>query len=144
MTHILPELLVSDLAISLDFYCYLCGFRLQALRADGQAARLRREGARLQLRCDPAAPATYPCGRGLVLEIAVADLDTLYRRCADRPQLHQALETESPGWAHCADPTPPPLGASLVPSGEALPCHRRQFMLEDPDGYLLRFVQERP
>ncbi|MGK7869106.1 bleomycin resistance protein [Falsiroseomonas sp. E2-1-a20] len=127
---LVPELLVAELAASLRFWCGLCGFRVAYDRPEDRFAYLDREGAQVMLE-EAAGPGRrwvtgtldQPFGRGMNLQIEVTDTGTILTalRGADWPLY---LEPEEK-WYRVAD------GAAGV----------RQFLVQDPDGYLLRFSQ---
>lgn len=127
---LVPELLVADLAASLRFWCGLCGFRVAYDRPEDRFAYLDRDGAQVMLE-EAAGPGRRwitgelerPFGRGMNLQIAVADCAPILARL------------EAAGW---------PLYLDVeekwyrVAGGET---GVRQFIAQDPDGYLLRFSQ---
>ncbi len=130
---LVPELDVLDLARSLDFWTRLLGFRIAYQRPENGFAFLQRDGAQVML-CAAngswdTAPLEKPFGRGVNFQIAVADAAPLLAALAAEPwplfrPLHDA-------WYR--------MGAAEVGC--------RQFLVQDPDGYLLRFSQslgERP
>ncbi len=125
-----PELNVTDLQASLHFWCGILDFRISYARPEDGFAYLERAGAQVML-CRrngnwETARLDRPFGRGLNLQIAVAALDPLLER------LRRA------GWplfrdAHAA--------RYRVGDGAVL---LRQFLVQDPDGYLLRFSERLP
>lgn len=125
---LVPELLVCELSASLDFYCCLCGFHILYQRADGHFAYLQRDSAELMLEQADVAPDVaagkpdYPFGRGISLQISVRDIDTLYARFAAHPALFLPMEEK---WHATGN------NQTGV----------KQFVAQDPDGYLLRFSQ---
>jgi catechol 2,3-dioxygenase-like lactoylglutathione lyase family enzyme len=126
---LVPELVCSDLARSLRFYTEAAGFRVLYERAEERFAFLDREGAQLMLeqpvgRAFVAGELSHPYGRGMNLQIEVRDVDALHARVvASGAPIHLALEEK---WYRRGDAE---LGS-------------RQFVVEDPDGYLLRFFQD--
>ncbi len=126
---LVPELLVRDLAASLRFWCGLCGFAVVYDRPEDGFACIERDGARLMLdrlgstRDWVAAPLEPPFGRGMNLEVAV-------------PSLAPVLATlEAAAW---------PLFLPLEEKGYRVGgtmLRVRQFIVQDPDGYLLRFSE---
>lgn len=127
---LVPELYVTDLWRSLAFYRDILGFRILYQRAEDNFAYLKREHAELMLdqlgesRDWIAGDLQRPFGRGINLQIEVSDVDGLHKAIRDggfRPFL--ALEEK---WYRRDDRF---LG-------------NRQFMVQDPDGYLLRFYQD--
>ena len=133
---LVPELDVSDLARSLAFYVGVLGFSVAFERPEEGFAYIRRGDAELMLEAAAGpgrrfrtAPLERPFGRGVNLQIAVADVRALHDRvilAGLSPLI--ALEER---WYRRAE----------------METGLRQFVLVDPDGYLLRFAQalgERP
>ena len=132
MTALLvPELDVTDLEASLGFYVGVLGFSIRYRRPEERFAYLEREGAELMLeeaagpgRRLRTAPLEHPYGRGMNLQIAVSDATRLYALVvAAGGEIMVPLETR---W-YRAD------NAQLG---------NRQFVVTDPDGYLLRFFED--
>jgi catechol 2,3-dioxygenase-like lactoylglutathione lyase family enzyme len=132
---LVPELLVTDLSRSLWFWCDLCGFAIAYERLYEGFAYLDRAGAQVMLEergrsrnwVTDALDAPY--GRGLNFEIRVAALDPIL----------QLLEKA--GWPLFMPAEEKWYRTQNVETGV------RQFLVQDPDGYLLRFSQrvgERP
>ncbi|WP_193556547.1 bleomycin resistance protein [Aeromonas sobria] len=129
-----PELSVTDLACSLAFYTGLLGFSVRYRRDDPPFAYLEQQ--QVQLMLEQVHPAGWqvgalepPFGRGINLQMELSDIQPLLDRLqrADIVLFRQPAEV----W---------------YPVGEML-AGQREFLLQDPDGYLLRFVQylgERP
>jgi len=123
-----PELLVTDLAASLRCWRDALGFTVLYDRPEAGFAMLAREGAWImldQLNGEDwlAAPLERPFGRGLNLEFTVTDVDALHAR-ARAQGLPIFLDLHEKRYR---------IGAGGV--------HVRQFIVSDPDGYLLRFSQ---
>jgi catechol 2,3-dioxygenase-like lactoylglutathione lyase family enzyme len=124
-----PELDVSDLDRSLAFYVGVVGFAVAFDRIEERFALLTLEGVELMLE-EAAGPGRrfrmgsleYPYGRGVNFMIEVADVDAVHRRV-------QA--------AGCTMVIP--LEERWYRRGE-IEYGRRQFVVADPDGYLLRFA----
>lgn len=126
---LVPELIVSDIEASTRFYVDVLGFGVRHERVEERFVYLEREGAELMLEQSTGrrfldGELVQPYGRGMNLQIAVADVSALYERV-------QAS------------------GASvLVPIEErwyrrnAELLGVRQFVVRDPDGYLLRFAED--
>lgn len=126
---LVPELVCSDIDRSLRFYRDVLGFSLRYARPEERFAYLEREGAELMLeqptgRAFLAAEPAFPFGRGMNLQIAVSTVDAL----------HAAV------LAAGADVFLP-LEESWYRRG-AEEAGNRQFVVMDPDGYLLRFFQD--
>lgn len=128
-----PELQVSDLLASLAFYQQVLGFSLLYQRPEdgfaaialGEAALMLEQIEQNQQPDDPwtVLPLDRPLGRGINLQIDVADLQPLY----------QALLT------HDVPLRLPPETVDYRTGDSAV--RVRQLMVQDPDGYLLRFSQ---
>jgi catechol 2,3-dioxygenase-like lactoylglutathione lyase family enzyme len=128
MPKLVPELYCSDIERSLRFYLDMLGFRIAYQRAEERFAYLVREGAELMIE-QPTGRAwltgelTQPYGRGVNFQILASDVDELHARCqAQRCRIFLPLEEK---WYRRED--------------MLLGC--RQFIVQDPDGYLLRFLQ---
>lgn len=127
---LVPELLVSDLARSLHFYCEVIGFALNYERPEDHFAYLSFFGSEIMLEQDTAEESAwrvgsldYPRGRGLNLSIDCPDAQTLARRISE-----------------AGVPLQKPLEDCWYREGQMLHGQRNILVL-DPDGYLLRFAQ---
>jgi len=130
-SKITPELDVSDLQKSLVFYTGIAGFRMLYERPEEKFAYLDINGGGLMLeeaagpgrRFHPA-PLEKPYGRGVNFQVNVSDVDGLYARVrkAGCPVIIPLEER----WYRRDDRE---LG-------------NRQFVVADPDGYLLRFFED--
>jgi len=123
---LVPELDVSDLPHSLDIYTRLFGFTVNYTRPGFAYLSLGRVQWMLsQIR--PGGPwqtgaLEYPLGRGINFQIGVPDVEALHAR----------LQAE-------AYPIFVPMKTSVYSEGRTE--HRqREFLVLDPDGYLLRFT----
>jgi len=124
---LVPELLVTDLDASLHFWVDLCGFTVRYDRPDERFAFLALGSAHLMLeqagiwRNWLVGPLAVPFGRGMNLQITVADSDAIATRLIDAGVvLFMEPETK---WYRTGD----------TEAGV------RQFIVADPDGYLARF-----
>ncbi|WP_295014371.1 VOC family protein [uncultured Microbacterium sp.] len=125
---LVPELLVNDLARSIEFWCGLCGFQISYRRPEEGFVYIARGSAHLMLeqrgigRNWITGPLEPPLGRGINFQIAISHLDPVITalREADYPLF---METESTWYRIDED----------VEAGV------QQFLVTDPDGYLLRF-----
>ncbi len=130
---LVPELFCSNLAVSLAFYRDVVGFAVLYDRPEDRFVYLGLDGVELMLEEhgeDAAGPRVWwtaaperPYGRGINLQIEIADVDRIHERLqrADWP-LFRPLEEK---WYRIGD-------------REA---GNRQFVVQDPDGYLLRFFK---
>ena len=130
MNALVPEMIVSDLQRSLAFYCHVLGFQVEYERPEHKFAFLSFQGSQLRLEEDDlqaspwrVGPLESPYGRGMNLSI----------RCADANALARAIE-----------------GAGIALRRPIEECWYRDnerehgelnFLVLDPDGYLLRFNQ---
>ncbi|KAF1022665.1 MAG: hypothetical protein GAK30_01038 [Paracidovorax wautersii] len=133
MARLVPELLVVDLAASLSFWCDLCGFRVRYDRPEEGFAYLDLAGAQLMLeqiggRNWVTGPLQPPLGRGINLQITVTDVMAIQQRLA-HANWPLFMEVEDK-WYRIQGGA----GAQVVETG------LRQFLVQDPDGYLARFA----
>lgn len=125
---VVPELLCSDLTRSRVFYVDLLGFSVWYERPEEGFVYLRREDAHLMLEALTApgrkwvtAELAHPFGRGMNLQIEVEDVGTLYERCRTRAPERVYLDLEDKSYRR---------------DHETI--RQRQFVIQDPDGYLIR------
>ncbi len=124
---LVPDLLVTDLAASLAFWSDLCGFAVHYDRPAEGFAYIARGGAHLMLeqtgiiRNWVTGPLERPFGRGINFQIAVEDADVVAEALA-AAGVALFLEPETT-WYRIGDEE-----AGV-----------RQFLVQDPDGYLVRF-----
>lgn len=128
---LVPELHVGDFDRSLAFYRDNLGFEVVYLRLDERFAFLEREGAQLMIEqtVDPsrvwlAGDATHPFGRGINFQIRVSDVEAL-----------------SASLSALGIPFFVPLEEKWYRRDDQL-LGNRQFVIQDPDGYLLRFYSD--
>ena len=128
--RLIPELYCSDFARSLAFYTNVLGFGVRYARAEQRFAFLEREGAQIMIeqpgdggRAWLTGALDHPYGRGVNLQIEVDDVASL----------HAAVEA-----AGCVVQVP--LEDAWYRVG-AVERGNRQFVVQDPDGYLLRFFE---
>jgi catechol 2,3-dioxygenase-like lactoylglutathione lyase family enzyme len=129
--RLVPELYCSDFGRSLRFYVDVAGFEVCYQRVEDRFAFLERDGAQLMIeqatdsaRTWLAAPLQHPFGRGINLQIAVDDVDVLHAACVAAGA--RVLVPMEEKWYRRDDEL---LG-------------NRQFVVLDPDGYLLRFFRD--
>ena len=127
--RLVPELICSDIDASLAFYVGVLGFTVLYQRAEERFAYLDREGAQLMLeqptgRTFLTAEVVRPYGRGVNFQIEVADVDALY--AAVRAAGAEVVLPMEEKWYRV----------------DAVEAGNRQFVVADPDGYLLCFFQD--
>ncbi len=122
MLKIIPNIPVTSLEHSVEFYLNVLGFEMVNIRGRGEMTRahLRRGGAEIIFRsCDPEAPLPFPdpfLANQIILHIQVNDILALYDRIKEnRVEVVQTLE-------------PTLFGAA-------------RFMIRDLDGRLISFDQ---
>ncbi|MEO9897369.1 MAG: VOC family protein [Paracoccaceae bacterium] len=128
---LVPEFSVRDCALSQAFYCDVLGFCVRYARPEEGFCYLERDGAELMLDqiglgrdFDDHLSKERPLGRGVNLQILVNDVGMLANNCAAAGvALHLPLEDR---WYR--------KGKEEVGN--------RQFVVADPDGYLLRFFED--
>lgn len=127
---LVPELMVTDLRKSLDFWVALLGFEVAYQRLEEGFAYLDLDGAQVMLeQADRAAnqwqtgALDRPFGRGMNLQIDVAAVQTVLARldAAAYPLFKACTDV----WYRAGD----------VDVGQ------REFLVQDPDGYLVRLVE---
>jgi catechol 2,3-dioxygenase-like lactoylglutathione lyase family enzyme len=134
--RLVPELMITDLAGSLAFWVHCLGFQVAYQRPEDGFAYLDLEGAQVMLeQVDPnagqwlTAPLHPPFGRGINLQIDVQAVAPIMQRLGEAGvELFRACKDT---WYR----------AGLVEAGQ------REFIVQDPDGYLVRLVErlgERP
>lgn len=135
ITPLIPELCCSNIKTSLLFYTKTLGFLIQYQREENGFAMLERQGSRIMLdeiRTDSVSetdrtwisgPLEAPFGRGINLQMETTKVDELYNR-AQKAGANIFLPIEE-RWYR----------ANNVEIGN------RQFIVLDPDGYMLRFFQ---
>ncbi len=128
---LVPELVVTEIGRSLPFYVEKLGFRVLYDRPDQGFAYLDLDGAELMLeeyREGPRdwriGPLEAPFGRGINLQIEVSDVDAIHHRLlANGWPIFWPMEER---WYRKVDHE----------------VGNRQFLVQDPNGYLLRFFKD--
>ena len=125
-----PELYVSDLGASRRFWCDFCGFAVAFERPEDRFVYLDRAGRQIMLEEGAApgrrwltGPLEQPFGRGVNFQITVYDLAPIL----------SALKAA--GWPLFLEPEEIWYRVGIREIGV------RQFLVQDPDGYLIRFSQ---
>ena len=122
-----PELYVSDFSVSLRFYTEILGFRVLYARHDPEFVYLEQEALQLMLlQTDKnwlGSTLEPPYGRGVNLQMEVTDVQPIYERLlANGTAMQRDIKDV---WREADD----------MLTGQ------REFYMQDPDGYLLRFCQ---
>jgi catechol 2,3-dioxygenase-like lactoylglutathione lyase family enzyme len=134
-TPLTPELACTNLEISLAFYTGILGFEIPYQRKEDGFAMLIRQGSRLMLDEISSTPSDtnrnwisgkleYPLGRGINLQMHTDKVDELYTKVQKSgASIFLPMEEK---WYRRDD------------------CYlgNRQFIVQDPDGYLLRFAED--
>lgn len=125
---LVPELLVSDVAKSIEFWCGLCGFQISYQRPEEGFAYISLGSAHIMLEQQGigrnwiTGPLEPPLGRGANFQIGVPYLSPILTALGGANYaLFMAPETK---WYRIDD------------RNEA---GVQQFLVTDPDGYLIRF-----
>ena len=127
---LVPELSVTDYEASRHFWCDLVGFSLRYERPEEGFGYLVLGNAHLMLdqinqgRTWATGALEPPLGRGINFEVQVENLDTALQRIM------------SAGWPIFVEAEEEWYRAGDIEIGV------RQFLVQDPDGYLLRLQQE--
>jgi len=137
---LVPELDVTNLARSMTFYVDVVGFSIVFERPAERFAYLAIGGAELMLQ-DAAgpgrrfrtAPLEHPFGRGINLQVALPDVDATYAAVL-ASDIEPVIPLED-RWYDVDVVTPSGRWAAVGP----MKAGNRQFVVADPDGYLLRF-----
>lgn len=127
---LVPELLVTDYEQSFSFYVETLGFTVEYTREDPLFAYLSVEGSQLMIEERTGSEwwvtseMDYPYGRGMNFQINVDSIDGYASRLTDDG--YQLFEGVREQWYQVDD----------VEHGN------REFLVRDPDGYLLRFMEQ--
>lgn len=126
-----PELYCTDFPLTLEFYTSVLGFTVAYDRPEEKFAMLSYQGAEIMIeqigtnvRKWLAGPLEKPFGRGVSFQIETDEVDALYNR-VKKASLNPFLDMEEKWYR-----------ADKVEVGN------RQFIVQDPDGFLLRFFQD--
>jgi len=125
---LIPELSVTDLNNSLEFYTAILGFKIEYSRPENKFVFLSLNGSQIMLEEInhhwETGNLTYPFGRGVNFQFEVDNVDELEKSLKERgyPLFCPVQEN----W----------YGVEDMIYGQ------REFLVQDPDGYLLRFAQD--
>ncbi len=125
---LVPELSVTDIVKAKWFYIDLLGFKLEYERIEDKFAYLSYGQAQLMIEeingYWNTGELNYPFGRGINFQISVLNIEPIIER----------LNT------HNIPLFREPTMAEYQGNGEVF--KQREFLVQDLDGYLLRFIQE--
>ncbi|MSU93994.1 VOC family protein [Pseudomonas mandelii] len=129
-SKLVPELMVTDIKKSLHFWTSLIAFKIAYERPEAGFAYLDNNGVQIML--EQYAPdegqwmtgaLEAPFGRGINFQITVDLVEPILQRLA---------EVEWPLFRPCAD---------VWYRADAVEVGQREFLVQDPDGYLVRLVE---
>lgn len=127
LNSLVPELSVSDINKSLNFYLNILSFKLEYQRPEDKFAMLSLNDCQIMIEeingYWQTGELSYPFGRGINFQITVSDINEIYKSLRMYQYLIKIEIQEN--W-YRAD-------TKLV--------GQKEFLIMDPDGYLLRFVQ---
>ena len=122
-----PELSVSDINHSLQFYLNILPFKVDYQRPEDKFGMISLDDCQLMLEETnehwKTGELVYPFGRGINFQIQVREIDELYQRIK-KHQYPIMMEIQE-NWYR----------ADKVLIGQ------KEFLIMDPDGYLLRFAE---
>ena len=125
---LIPELNVSNLEKSLDFYTKILGFKIEYQREESKFAFLSFQGSQIMIEETnehwKTGELEHPYGRGVNFQIAVEDIGPLVESL--KKNNHPLKVEPEENWYR--------KDRALVGN--------KEFLVMDPDGYLLRFVED--
>jgi len=123
---LIPELTVKDIDKTKEFYVKVLQFKVEYERFEDRFVFLSYEGNQMMFEQDndnwSVGRLKYPYGRGVNFEMTVSDVESLYKRVLDY------------GIKPFRD-----LKVSHYRNGDET-IVQKEFLIQDPDGYLLRFT----
>ena len=127
---LVPEFAIQDLDKSIHFYESILGFNIEYKREDEGFAFLSNQGSQIMLdqmnkgRDWKTGEMEVPFGRGINIQMDVTNLQEVLDSLSEN-SIDLFMEPEEKTY--------------LTEKGDVTV---RQFLVQDPDGYLLRFAQE--
>jgi catechol 2,3-dioxygenase-like lactoylglutathione lyase family enzyme len=125
---LIPEISVSNFQESLDFYTKVLGFKVEYDRPEKKFAMLSFEGSQMMINQHNGVWETgkmeYPLGRGVNFQIECKNIDLLVESL--KKQNYNLFREIEENWYRNGKKE---LG-------------NREFLVQDPDGYLLRFAMD--
>lgn len=123
---LIPELSVTDINKTREFYVDILGFKICYERPEDKFIFVEKDGNQIMLEQINGnwnvGKMEYPFGRGINFEMTISDVDAVYERI-EKAGIKLFMKMEFKDY-EC--------GNEIV--------HQKQFLVQDPDGYLLRFV----
>ena len=123
---LIPELSVTDINKTREFYVDILGFKICYERPEDKFIFVEKDGNQIMLEQINGnwnvGKMEYPFGRGINFEMTISDVDAVYERI-EKAGIKLFMKMEVKDY-ECGDET----------------VHQKQFLIQDPDGYLLRFV----
>ena len=123
---LIPELTVADIERTKDFYLNVLQFAVEYERPENKFMFLSLEGNQLMFEEENGnwcvGTLEHPYGRGINFEMTVSDVESLYKR---------VLEAGIKPFSE--------LTINRYRSGDE-DIVQKEFLVQDPDGYLLRFT----
>lgn len=125
--RLIPELSASHFEKSLSFYIELLGFQIEYQRSESSFAFLSHQGSQIMLvqrnNTWKTGEPEYPFGRGINIQMLVDDIEVITRSLKEHG--YPLMVEPEEHWYRKDDVL---LGL-------------KEFLVMDPDGYLLRFSQ---
>ena len=120
---LIPELSVSDINKSKEFYLKL-GFKIKYERIEDKFIFLELEGNQIMIQEENdtwnVGDMEYPYGRGINISMSINDVEKMYNELKDKIKMFRELEVH-----------PYRVNDKVYED--------KEFLVQDPDGYLLRF-----
>ncbi|MBW9169957.1 bleomycin resistance protein [Clostridium estertheticum] len=127
LNALIPELSVLDIKRSLDFYLNILFFKLEYQRKTDKFALISLNDSQIMIEeingFWESGILEYPFGRGINFQIAVENIDELYENI--KKQKYKIKVEIKENWYKANN--------TLI--------GQKEFLIMDPDGYLLRFAQ---
>lgn len=128
--QIVPEVSVTNFKKSIDFYTKICGFSIAYQRAYEGFAYLVLDEVQIMIdeigkgRTWKTSKFEYPLGRGINFQIELNSIDPILHRLK-LAKITLFMEIEEKWYRK-----------------DSVEVGNRQFLVQDPDGYLLRFTED--
>jgi len=126
--RLIPELSVSDFDKNIDFYTKILGFKIEYQREESKFVFLSFQGSQIMVEKVNenwnTGKLEYPFGRGVNFSIEVGNIDSIFKSLKKNNYPIKMMPREN--WYR----------KNNILLGN------REFLVMDPDGYLLRFTQD--